>query len=1500
MKKMNFFILAVLCLYASSLTAQLSSFELSVADATSQLSTTEITTGIFYEKMPAYVPYKNNTGKYLADSLITDASEFQTIYSGLHYSHVGVSSMLHPDSLWADFESKAAIPAVYLSGIYYRYNRFKPDALANNLVTWDGTHFQDVAGRTESPYREDSVFVFSALREEFNGDSVPFHLKSTDIFSNITTMQNLQIDFGDGNGFIPLQTDSTYWVYYETDSLKTIQVKYIDGNGDILISETTLFIKPSLVQRYSNAPDDSFIIGSSTTRPIFGLDPNCTSPNPFDCIIQIGEETIPTSGVEVSYWLNNERCEGSPCIRKPLIIVEGYDEGGNIDDTEVINIDGDGLLQIDYDLPGGDLDDLIEDEGYDIFYINYAVGGDPIESNAAWVVQAIDEINRLKHECGSNEKNIVVGASMGGLVGKWALSDMENNGPDHETELYISFDSPLKGANIPIGVQLMIQDLNDLEVFGKKLGDREPAIRRGLRVLTAPAAQQMLIYSSTLYPENLNTFDANGLKSTHDAFQSIFDTKTIEVPHLVIANGSWVGDDQGIGDNTVMLDQFLGDNYVVASALIRVVVRTTSDNSSSRQVYHRTLEETVFNVPVRSPTSKSLTNMQNFDNAPGGTRGTEDFGDDLDFDIETYCFIPTVSALGMDLSNLNPPNLNDVAATLATGGVGVRSYIGAEVANNSPHSSTNQDHVSLDANSAPFLLSLINEGQGLKNVLEDRTYNFGQNFSLAHGVNLDLFKTPSIIDHNLDVVSNGRLWVNRGDRIGYTDITTNVTNETPKDYPLYIQPDICNASPVTLNILSGGKFIIGDRSISNTGQVHVMPTSTIKVGDAGEVILEQEYDNFISLEGGVDEDGVVANATMLIEEGGLVRAEWGSRIVVEDKGILHIKTGGTLSVSQYSDLEVKEGGTLIIEAGANIDLKDIESNIHIQAGGSLILNGIFNFSGSGFFQFDADHILTMNDVFKLEGAGKGNRMVQLNDGCVLDITSFGLDWSLGKVVYQANSKIRLNANTEGFFWGVEFPGGEGAIAVQALGANAVYCNDCDFTDWSLALEASDLNGAAPLPTSPNGSNRYFTVKNSLFDGCWSGIEMSNFKKFDISDTEFLGANGVVAVYAETINNGYFTDVDASNYVGGIPAINLYDVDNTRVKSSNFRDNGTAFYLGTTGGSGCNIDFDCSILETNGIGVEMESMPARGLLSMRYSSLICNGIGVKGFDIEINVNHGKNRFEYCGGGYLEGGGVSDPIFEICWQTKPRPTVLYMSQNLWVDHNGNNPSPSGPRPYMFRFSENADCESVDHWTVSMMVQGLAPLMSQPACPVIGLEPVFPEIEDEEEECSGDEGSVGFELSDNLLNAEIAFASESSELSDNRGESHDLHFEIADIPSDVSEVFPELCKTFIKIAQARIGYEGNTSGKLFSNTPSVKDVTYTKDDLGYPNPVSDIYTIPLAEGLHQIQLFDLYGKLLFETKAEEKGEIDMSTLQEGVYLIRVENTRTGDMKSGKVLKQ
>ena len=170
-------------------------------------------------------------------------------------------------------------------------------------------------------------------------------------------------------------------------------------------------------------------------------------------------------------------------------------------------------------------------------------GGDYIERNAYVVEDIIQDVNTT-YKVG-NAENIVVGASMGGLIARYALTDMEYRGIDHHTRLFISFDAPQEGAYVPLGA------LNILDWLPGFLSRQDPPqvmpkmLATAVTMISCPAAEQML----TLDPYSGGVYNSGFF----DELAGIGGYPT-KLRKIGITNGSMTGNSQGIGDGKQIFD----------------------------------------------------------------------------------------------------------------------------------------------------------------------------------------------------------------------------------------------------------------------------------------------------------------------------------------------------------------------------------------------------------------------------------------------------------------------------------------------------------------------------------------------------------------------------------------------------------------------------------------------------------------------------------------------------------------------------------------------------------------------------------------------------------------------------------------------------------------------------------------------------------------------------------------------------------------------------------
>ena len=387
-------------------------------------------------------------------------------------------------------------------------------------------------------------------------------------------------------------------------------------------------------------------------------------------------------------------------LDKPIIIIDGFDPG---DSRDILG------LYASLSFGGQNMADILRDEGFDIVILNAPVyttdgktidgGGDYIQRNAMVLVALIEQLNTDK--VGDNEL-VVLGPSMGGLIARYGLSYMENNSLDPETRLYISFDSPHRGANIPISLQYLIN------YFAQQVGD---ATAQAVvdQLLNSPAAKEMLIdhlqghlLSGSTYEQDPTKLLPMGAPGFRNEFQAELDALGFpnSVRNVTMINGAGNGTTTGSPGMTIVDTNLQID----ANTDVDVALNFTPPATQTLTVTDVVVNYFGFPVDTFQAVSQATNTSDGVDSAPGGTGSISDaLGDGggnqvlIDFinalQQDLYNFIPTMSALAID----NPdwfavPNLSDSPF--------VNFYIPNE----------NEDHVTVTVASAQFALDEIRNG----------------------------------------------------------------------------------------------------------------------------------------------------------------------------------------------------------------------------------------------------------------------------------------------------------------------------------------------------------------------------------------------------------------------------------------------------------------------------------------------------------------------------------------------------------------------------------------------------------------------------------------------------------------------------------------------------------------------------------------------------------------------------------------------------------------------
>ncbi len=402
-------------------------------------------------------------------------------------------------------------------------------------------------------------------------------------------------------------------------------------------------------------------------------------------------------------------------LDKPIFFVDGFDPN----DSRTIPLM---YSLLNFGMSGENLGDLVRDEGYDLVVLNFPTytrtadgatisgGADYIQRNAFILVELLNTINGMKT---GTEENVVIGPSMGGLVSRYALKYMEDNTLDHETRLYISFDSPHRGANVPMSIQYLF---NYMVNGAPGITDLAPLVN-GL--LGSAAAKQMLI------DHYLGHVDGSGVEQTgsnlpvgapnfRDAFQTELDGMGFpqNTRNIAVSNGS----SQGTLTGSIGLE-LLNHLFMTSSNTRATITLNFAPAENTNAQVTNFVGEIFVGIWIPAATfsasSQSPTTVDGLDSAPGGQFDLHSFDDGSSTLITEFVnnltsqyfnFIPTISGLAItetddwyDLPNVTSRFNTPFDAT----------YI----------PSTNEPHVELNTANVAFALDEI-----INPVLSNDTY----------------------------------------------------------------------------------------------------------------------------------------------------------------------------------------------------------------------------------------------------------------------------------------------------------------------------------------------------------------------------------------------------------------------------------------------------------------------------------------------------------------------------------------------------------------------------------------------------------------------------------------------------------------------------------------------------------------------------------------------------------------------------------------------------------
>ena len=506
--------------------------------------------GILLEQSIDYIDLTHFSGQSINNNNWLDIHKYRDIYYTLATGRmVNNNKLVSPQELSNRHTQARTARTITLTGLFMKYSTFKPNAYQNNLIRVQNEQVYDkyVNGVWRNPYDIHDVFAIAPSVTHYKGKAITVKLPSNLWFTNQSNAQQLYIDFGDGNGYQMMGLNQNKRVLYSTIGQKEWKYKLQLSNGEYKYAHSSILIEEAPVSILDKFPSKGGI-----ANRLVGF---CEWDNNGRrvCEIEADENYLGALG---RAYVTIDFIPGNTQITNPLIVAEGFDVGHimmpeamfGLNDINVFlnDINNDGFTNI--------RNILQNNQQYDIIYVDWQNGTDYMQRNAYVLEAVIDWVNEVK---ATNNQNVVLGQSMGGVIARYALRDMENRGINHETRLYISHDAPHQGANVPVSAQTAYQHLvnwfysTNIDNWIMPLIDLDLNLDAALNLSEEPAAKQMLI---NFVDDNLSVNN-----TVHDQWQN--ELKLMGYPqntqyNISVSNGSECGIKQDFnpGDELYSID----------------------------------------------------------------------------------------------------------------------------------------------------------------------------------------------------------------------------------------------------------------------------------------------------------------------------------------------------------------------------------------------------------------------------------------------------------------------------------------------------------------------------------------------------------------------------------------------------------------------------------------------------------------------------------------------------------------------------------------------------------------------------------------------------------------------------------------------------------------------------------------------------------------------------------------------------------------------------------
>ena len=857
-----------------------------------------------------------------------------------------------------------------------------------------------------------------------NQFNVSFSLFDFLVQSNHVLPAKFEIDLDDGQGFRSVGLNQKIQTNYSTSS-----------------SATELVTKELQIKaRFGN----SYKISRFKISLIFNADlPDLllyTEKLPFPSCYQ---GTIPSKEASISVKYSNPALG----MQKPVVLVEGFESAmrpyGDISYEGlatgiILNRDNEEVFPQMKKISW--MYDSLLQNGFDIVHIDFEESKIDIHDNVSNLIKALHWLDSQA----STEPAVVIGASLGGVIARAALLELERVDCCLNIAGFGTFDSPHDGAFIPLSIQKSAKQLEQTAL------GLLPQFQIWTKVLNSVAARQMLIKhldsTARLSRNSLNKLlnDEQPSQIRRFAISNGSDMNVIQMPQDTIGRiAAWGWNKRltykhklgahpdslafnksgGIKRNVLatgaLLDSYSGSSayfyqgqkylstywltkrilwisqassrrsFLIDFSTVLGVPRSKADGAilANQNETNRVLNKLHLRILAKSERLDKSIQTSDFFNCPGSTSNSAESYIKL-WNAQIYSalhtFIPSFSALDVGINYLSNSFRNQMDL------IPFHSYLSPGILNDV--ASNNQAHIHTDEKTIAFTLESI------------------RSLGTSVGIN-------GTLKSNLNIAK---------------------VHNSYSSYHPYLNDLVVN-NGVVLSI--GGSGLV-----NQSNAVLADPIQNIEVF-IGKGCTTSE----VSVEGTLELGGHISRKAIL-------RIKKGSRLVLASTGVLNIGPGSKLIIEEGAEFEIKKGARIYWNDGG------------IKNAGTIALENKANFKpiGAGFIIFDGG---TLNTKQQHHISFVKSSVILKSPLIVSKFTGY-IDFEETSVLFQDQGQLEVYSNS--FFTNA---------SVSYLGLKEwnglVIHSKSEITD-------SQFNRGNPALTCSSNAQLY--LKKSEFNNALKGLE----------------------------------------------------------------------------------------------------------------------------------------------------------------------------------------------------------------------------------------------------------------------------------------------------------------------------------------------------------------------------------------------------------------------------